>query len=150
MTSDSQGAEGGFTLVELLIVMVILPLIVAAIAVAIISTERNAGATSARLSDSANAQITSEYYIPDIQSAQVSATITPTQFGQAAGAGWTPVTATTTVAPVLPATAVTIPTSGTFSLPVTSTSGFDLSQPIVVTTSGGFVSVTCTGYQPLS
>jgi prepilin-type N-terminal cleavage/methylation domain-containing protein len=235
MISRPKGAEAGFTLVELLIVMVILPLIVAAIAVAIISTERNAGTTSARLSDSANAQISSEYYIPDIQSAQFvttidvppppspgysstipqvcgdgtgtslllglyrpaigstgtmsvgywvttaggsssimrysctlnssfnasvvnkvvisddistpqgTATVTPAQFNQAAGAGWTPVTAGTTAS-----IATYFPPSGTFSLPVTSTSAFDLSQPIAVTTSGGFVSVNCTGYQPLT
>jgi prepilin-type N-terminal cleavage/methylation domain-containing protein len=70
VTVRKKGAEQGFTLVELLIVMVILPLIVAAVAVAIITTEKNAGTTKARLSDSTSAQITSEYFVPDVQSAQ--------------------------------------------------------------------------------
>ncbi len=70
MTLRRRGAEQGFTLVELLVVMVILPLVAGAIAVAIITTEKNAGTTTTRLTDSANAQISSEYYIPDVQSAQ--------------------------------------------------------------------------------
>ena len=65
-----RGSEGGFTLVELLIVMVILPLVVAAVAVAIITAEKNAGTTKARLNDSTNAQITAEYFGPDVQGAQ--------------------------------------------------------------------------------
>jgi hypothetical protein len=238
--------EDGFTVVELLVVLVIMPLIVGAIAVAIITTEKNAGTTKSRLIDSANAQITSEYFVPDIQAAQFATTvavsqpfsatapqvcgdgtgtklllglyrpvslaspylsvgywltnvngsasvvryacslnttgtpppynatikstvvisddinpavqglasIAPSQFSTAAAAGWTPVTASTSVA-----TTTAIPTSGTWSppcpvttpqtpegcLPVTSTSGFDLSQPIIVTTSNGFQSIKCTG-----
>jgi hypothetical protein len=102
------------------------------------------------LNSSFNASVTKTVVISDDISAtaQGSATVTPIQFAQAAGAGWAPVTASTTVAGATP-----IPSPGTpFSLPVTSTSGFDLSpsQPIVVTTSGGFASISCTGYQPLS
>src|ERR1700748_3117506 len=65
-----RGSEDGFTLVELLIVLVILPLVVAAVAGAIIPTAKNAGTTKARLTDSTNAQITSEFYGPDVQGAQ--------------------------------------------------------------------------------
>ena len=50
--------------------MVILPLVVAAVAVAIITAEKNAGTTKARLNDSTNAQITAEYFGPDVQGAQ--------------------------------------------------------------------------------
>ncbi len=71
-----QGSEVGFTLVELLIVMVILPLVVAAVAVAIIATEKNAGTTKALLNDSTNAQIASEYFGPDVQGAQFLTTTT--------------------------------------------------------------------------
>ncbi len=77
--------------------------------------------------------------------AQGSATITPARFATAAAQGWAPVTASTTV------TATTsIPASGTFTLPVNWTSGFDLGPtgnplPLMLTTSGGFQFITCSG-----
>ena len=51
-------------------VLVIMPMIVGAIAAAIVATQSNSGSTQAALSDSANAQITSEYYPRDVQGAQ--------------------------------------------------------------------------------
>jgi prepilin-type N-terminal cleavage/methylation domain-containing protein len=62
--------DAGFTLVELLVVMVVMPLLVAAIAAAIISVERNSGVTQSRLSDTLNAQTTSAYFVRDVQAAQ--------------------------------------------------------------------------------
>ena len=63
------GDEAGFTLVELLVVLVILPLLLGAIAVALIVSLENTGSTSNRLSDSVNAQTTSAYFVRDVQGA---------------------------------------------------------------------------------
>ena len=62
--------DAGFTLVELLVVLVIMPMIAAAIAAAIIVTQSDSHTTQARLSDSVNAQTTSEYFVRDVQGAQ--------------------------------------------------------------------------------
>lgn len=64
-----QHSEAGFTLIELIIVLVIMPLVIGAIAAAIIISEQDSGVASSRLSDSASAQISSEYYISDVQGA---------------------------------------------------------------------------------
>ena len=61
--------ESGFTLVELLVVLVILPLLLGAIAEALIVSLENTGAASNRLSDSVNAQTTSAYFVRDVQGA---------------------------------------------------------------------------------
>jgi hypothetical protein len=209
-----------------------MPLIVGAVAVAIIATEKNAGTTKIRLSDSANAQITSAYFVPDVQGAQfvtttpnvpqpysvtapqvcgsgtgttlllglfrpgtstaplmsvgywlttangsssvirysctvgppffnatvrtkvvisddvnaatqTLATITPNRFAQTAAKVWAPVAISTSL------TADTvIPVTGPWSMPVTLATGFDISQPITVTTATGLLSVTCTGPLP--
>ena len=75
-------------------------------------------------------------------SQQAPATITPAQFATATSAGWAPVSASTTVATP---TSMTIPTSGTWTLQVASTSGFDVSQPIVLATATSSLSINCTG-----
>jgi prepilin-type N-terminal cleavage/methylation domain-containing protein len=248
--SRTKGAEQGFTLVELLIVMVILPLVVAGVAVAIITTEKNAGTTKARLSDSTSGQITSEYFVPDVQSAQfltttnVAATqtmpsvcgtgttlllglyrpatssvaalsvgywltpsgpqlssltrytctvapdsssnlqssgnlqtgpnvppscstyptpgcvqsrvhisddvssaqgyITPAQFATAAGVGWAPVTTSTSVSATTAISDSTSPNPVPWTLPVVSTTTFNISQQILVATATGLNSFTCT------
>lgn len=59
----------GFTLVELLIVLVILPLVVGAIAVALLATFRVQTGISDRLSSSGDTQIVSANFARDIQSA---------------------------------------------------------------------------------
>lgn len=61
--------EAGFTLVELLVVLVILPLLLGAIAEALIVSLENTGTASNRLSDSVNAQTTSAYFVRDVQGA---------------------------------------------------------------------------------
>lgn len=62
-------SDGGFTLIELLVVLVIIPMIIGAVAEAIIFTVANDASTSNRLSDSANAQVTSAYFVHDVQGA---------------------------------------------------------------------------------
>ena len=69
MIDRKRGSEG-FTLVELLVVMIIMPLVIGATAAAIIVAERNSGTTQSRLVDSTSAQINSEYYASDVQGAQ--------------------------------------------------------------------------------
>jgi prepilin-type N-terminal cleavage/methylation domain-containing protein len=72
--SDLGQGDEGFTLVELLIVMIILPLIIGGAAIAMvvildntIPTDRTG--TAARLADSHDAQVTSAYFVRDVQSA---------------------------------------------------------------------------------
>ena len=60
--------DSGFTLVELLIVIVILPVIVGAIAVSLLAIFKNQAAVSNRLTSSGDAQVVSASYYPDLQS----------------------------------------------------------------------------------
>jgi hypothetical protein len=72
-------SDAGFTIVELVVVLVIMPMIIGAIAAAIIVSESDSGVTQARLSDSDNAQITSVYFGADVQGAEyVTTTKVPT------------------------------------------------------------------------
>jgi prepilin-type N-terminal cleavage/methylation domain-containing protein len=66
--------EEGFTLIELLIVLVIIPVVIGAVAAALIVILNNTipgdrNGTSARLADSHDSQITSAYFVRDVQSA---------------------------------------------------------------------------------
>ncbi len=63
------GTEMGFTLVELLVVLVIMPVIIGAIADVVVTSLRDQSGVSGRLSDSSSAELTSAYYIRDVQSA---------------------------------------------------------------------------------
>ena len=63
--------EGGFTLVELLVVLVVLPLIIGAAAEAVIVSLENSSSTAKRLSDSASAQITAAFFNSDVQGASL-------------------------------------------------------------------------------
>lgn len=65
----SQKQDHGFTLVELLIVITILPIVVGAISVGLLSVFSLHTNVSNRISDSANSQILSAYFIKDVQSA---------------------------------------------------------------------------------
>jgi prepilin-type N-terminal cleavage/methylation domain-containing protein len=65
----SRRGDNGFTLVELLVVLVILPLIIGAVAEAIIVSFENQPSTSNRLSDTTNATITTEYFVRDVEGA---------------------------------------------------------------------------------
>lgn len=63
------GCEGGFTLIEVVIVVVILPIVVAGVSLAIITSLRDDTGVSTRLADSHDAQITSAYFVRDVESA---------------------------------------------------------------------------------
>jgi hypothetical protein len=62
-------SEAGSTFIEVLVVVLILPLIVGAIAAAVITGLKDQAGVSGRLSDSASAQVTSAFYVRDVQSA---------------------------------------------------------------------------------
>jgi prepilin-type N-terminal cleavage/methylation domain-containing protein len=73
-------AESGFSLIELLVVLAVLPIIVAALSIAIIAILNLQGSTTNSLADSADAQTVSAYYEQDVQSASnitTSASATP-------------------------------------------------------------------------
>jgi prepilin-type N-terminal cleavage/methylation domain-containing protein len=61
--------EDGYTLIELLVVSLILPLILGAISVALISVLSLQGGVSNRITDSSDAQIVSAHLDQDVQSA---------------------------------------------------------------------------------
>jgi prepilin-type N-terminal cleavage/methylation domain-containing protein len=69
LSVDRRRGDNGFTLIELLVVLVILPLIIGAVAEAIIVSFENQPSTSNRLSDTTNAQLTTEYFVRDVQGA---------------------------------------------------------------------------------
>ena len=62
-------SDRGFTLIEAVVVVAILPLVIGAAAAVIIYSERNSAQTQARLSDSVNAQLTAANYVRDVQGA---------------------------------------------------------------------------------
>jgi prepilin-type N-terminal cleavage/methylation domain-containing protein len=64
------GPDCGFTLVELLVVLVILPLIIGAIAAALIVSEDNTTTTRESLEASTSAQDISLYFVRDVQAAE--------------------------------------------------------------------------------
>src|ERR1700722_14311183 len=72
--SFSSNSDGGFTLVELLIVLVILPIIVGAIAFALVSIFSLQNGTANRLANSGDAQIIASTYEKDVQSAALITT----------------------------------------------------------------------------
>jgi type II secretory pathway pseudopilin PulG len=79
VTERQNSVDGGFTLVELLIVCTILPLIIAAISVALVSVLSLQSGVSNRISDSADAQIVSATFEKDVQSAvQLTTNSVPT------------------------------------------------------------------------
>ena len=67
--------EGGFTLIELLVSVVILPLVVGAIAVALVSVFSQQSGVSNRISDSGDAQVVSSNFVNDVQSAAFVTTL---------------------------------------------------------------------------
>jgi prepilin-type N-terminal cleavage/methylation domain-containing protein len=69
LSVDRRRGDGGFTLIELLVVLVILPLIIGAVAEAIIVSFQNQPSTSNRLADTTNAQLTTQYFVRDVQGA---------------------------------------------------------------------------------
>lgn len=91
--------ERGYTLIELLIVAVIIPLVIGAIASAIIVGYSDSSGVSTRITDSHDAQISSAYFVRDIESATEVSTSTAPGFAvcpatptttQLLGLTWTP------------------------------------------------------------
>ena len=76
--SNGAGRDSGFTLIELIIVVAVLPLVIGAIAAAIIVGFTDSSGVQSKISDSHDAQITSAYFVRDVQSAQAVTTETAT------------------------------------------------------------------------
>jgi type II secretory pathway pseudopilin PulG len=98
-------SEEGFTLIELVVVTLILPVIVGALSIALISVFSLQSGVSNRISDSADAQTVSNSFVNDVQSAQLlttkSASTSPSPCGSSSqilglqwGVGQTGVTQT--------------------------------------------------------
>ena len=66
---EPNGAELGFSLIELLIVVAILPLVVGAISVALLAIFKNETPIANSLTSSGDAQVASSYYAQDVQGA---------------------------------------------------------------------------------
>jgi prepilin-type N-terminal cleavage/methylation domain-containing protein len=67
--------ESGFTLVELLVVLIVLPLVVGAISVGLISVFSLQGGVTSRFADSGDAQVVSANFVKDVQSASQLTTV---------------------------------------------------------------------------
>lgn len=85
---ERRSANAGFTLVELLIVIGIMPLVVGALAVGIVSVLSLQTTVSSRLSDSADAQVTSIDFDRDVQSAISLTTSSSSQNPAQCGTGF--------------------------------------------------------------
>jgi prepilin-type N-terminal cleavage/methylation domain-containing protein len=79
--------EAGFTLVELLVVLVIMPVIIGAIADVVVTSLKSQNGVSGRLSDSASAEVTSAFYERDVQSAAFVTTFAGASQPQPCGTG---------------------------------------------------------------
>lgn len=66
---DASNGDGGFTLIELVMVSVILPVVVGAVALAFIQVMQLQGGITARIADTADAQVVSAHYVKDVESA---------------------------------------------------------------------------------
>jgi prepilin-type N-terminal cleavage/methylation domain-containing protein len=75
--------EGGFTLIELVVTVTILPIVIGGIAVALVSVFSIQGNVGSRLSDSDDAQIVSAYFVKDVE----SASMLTTSVAEACGSG---------------------------------------------------------------
>jgi prepilin-type N-terminal cleavage/methylation domain-containing protein len=91
-TAGDRGGDDGFTLLELIIVVAVLPIIIGAISAGLIAVFSIQGTVTHRLSDSADAQIVSSVYVEDVQSAlQITTSSSATQCGkgtQLLGLAW--------------------------------------------------------------
>ena len=73
--------DGGFTLIELLIVTLVLPLVIGAVAVALISVFSLQNSVENRFSDSGDAQVVSSNFETDVQGASTITAPTPPALG---------------------------------------------------------------------
>ena len=76
MTRASRGrrpiaGEGGFTLIELLVTIVVLGIIMAPLSAVLLTYLKNTDATTARMSESHDAQIAASYFAQDVQAVGV-------------------------------------------------------------------------------
>jgi len=62
-------SESGFTLIELLIVVLLVPIVIGGVAVALITVFKDQAGVQNRISDSHDAQLTSTYFVRDVQGA---------------------------------------------------------------------------------
>ena len=69
--------EGGFTLIELIIVALIIPIIIGAITLALISIFSLQSSTTSRVSDSSDAQVVSSNFQTDVQNATLITSASP-------------------------------------------------------------------------
>jgi len=148
LTSGQQRAgsdnEGGFTLVELLVVCVILPLVIGAISVGILAVFQLNGSVSTRLSGSGDAQVVSSYYVGDVQNATSVTTLgTPLACGtsgtQMLGLRWSTNQTSVSYAQVQKGTTYSLVRylcqNGNTTTPVTSTVvSHDAGTPLVAVT----------------
>jgi prepilin-type N-terminal cleavage/methylation domain-containing protein len=81
---SAQRSETGFTLVELLIVITVLPMIIGALSFGLLAVFSLQGSVTNRLSNSSDSQIVSANYIQDVQAAQ---RITTASMASAPGCG---------------------------------------------------------------
>jgi len=99
-TTGGRGADDGFTLLELVIVVAVLPIVIVGIAGGLIAVFSIQGSVSHRLGDSQDAQVVSANYVEDVQSAlQITTSPTATQCGdgtQLLGLAWNLNTVTNT------------------------------------------------------
>src|SRR6516225_3752861 len=68
-TDSRVGQDGGFTLLELLIVVAIMPLVVGAISVALLSVFNNQQQVANGLTSSSDEQVSGSIFVKDVQSA---------------------------------------------------------------------------------
>jgi type II secretory pathway pseudopilin PulG len=87
--------EAGFTLIEVMIVIVFVAVVIGGIAAAMITSFKNVAAVQSKVSDSHDAQVAASYFARDVQTATtLSTAATPTCGGggagtQVLGLGWT-------------------------------------------------------------
>jgi prepilin-type N-terminal cleavage/methylation domain-containing protein len=93
------GSDAGFTLIEMLVTVVVLAIIALPLAQVLLAYLRNTDATSARMSESHDAQISSAFFAQDVQAVGVRGDFTTTaepalvqsiETGVAAGGGLYP------------------------------------------------------------
>jgi prepilin-type N-terminal cleavage/methylation domain-containing protein len=78
--SSDGSVDGGYTLIELIIVTAVLPIVIGGIAVALVSVFSLQGSVTNRLSDSGDAQVVSASFESDVQSASfITAPLAPTK-----------------------------------------------------------------------